>query len=104
VVEAIVSRGGRPDLAGPALERVRAPSLFIVGERDDYVLELNHQARARMHAPVRLELVHGATHLFEERGALETVARLASEFFVRHLGAAAGADGRLSQGGRHAGT
>jgi putative phosphoribosyl transferase len=107
VVKAVVSRGGRPDLAGGALERVRAPSLFIVGGRDDYVLELNHQARRHMHAPVRLELVHRATHLFEEPGALDTVARLAGEWFVRHLGATEGGvedDEWLSHGGQHAGT
>ncbi len=88
VVEAVVSRGGRPDLAGVALPRVRAPSLFIVGERDEQVLELNRQAMARMHAPVKLDIVPGATHLFEEPGALEQVARLAGEWFVRHLAAA----------------
>ena len=107
VVEAVVSRGGRPDLAGGALGQVRAPSLFIVGGRDDYVLELNHQARTHMHAPVRFELVPRATHLFEEPGALETVARLAGEWFVRHLGAPVdGADDGdlLSHGGQHAGT
>jgi putative phosphoribosyl transferase len=84
-VEAVVSRGGRPDLAGEALPRVQAPSLFIVGGRDEQVIELNQQAMARMHAPVRLEIVPGATHLFEEPGALEQVARLAGEWFVRHL-------------------
>jgi putative phosphoribosyl transferase len=85
VVEAVVSRGGRPDLAGDALPRVRAPSLFIVGGRDEQVIELNRQALARMHAPVVLEIVPGATHLFEEPGTLEQVARLAGEWFVRHL-------------------
>jgi putative phosphoribosyl transferase len=85
VVEAVVSRGGRPDLAGDALPRVRAPSLFIVGGRDEQVIELNRQAMARMHGPVMLEIVPGATHLFEEPGTLEQVARLAGEWFVRHL-------------------
>jgi putative phosphoribosyl transferase len=87
-VEAVVSRGGRPDLAGDALERVGAPSLFIVGGRDEYVLELNRRAMARLRAPVRLELVPNAGHLFEEPGALELVARLAGEWFTRHLTAA----------------
>jgi putative phosphoribosyl transferase len=92
-VEAVVSRGGRPDLAGPALERVRAPSLFIVGGRDEVVLELNREAMAEMHAPVRLEVVTGASHLFEEPGALEEVARLAGEWFARHLGVMQGRKG-----------
>jgi putative phosphoribosyl transferase len=87
-VEAVVSRGGRPDLAGDVLTRVRAPSLFIVGGRDEQVIELNQEAMARMHAPVRLEIVPRATHLFEEPGALEQVARLAGEWFVRNLAAA----------------
>lgn len=87
-VEAVVSRGGRPDLAGDALPLVTAPSLFIVGGRDEQVLELNHQAVARMHAPVSLEIVQGATHLFEEPGTLEQVARLARDWFVQHLGSA----------------
>jgi dienelactone hydrolase len=79
---AVVSRGGRPDLAGDALERVRAPTLLIVGGRDEVVLDLNHQAMARMSAPVELEVVPGATHLFEEPGALEAVARLARDWFL----------------------
>jgi dienelactone hydrolase len=82
---AVVSRGGRPDLAGPALERVTVPTLLIVGRRDEVVLDLNQQARQRMSALVRLEIVPGATHLFEERGALERVAALASDWFERHL-------------------
>lgn len=85
-VEAVVSRGGRPDLAGDALPLVTAPSLFIVGGRDEQVTELNEQAVACMHAPVRLEIVPGATHLFEEPGTLEQVARLARGWFVHHLG------------------
>jgi dienelactone hydrolase len=84
-VEAVVSRGGRPDLAGEALERVRAPSLFLVGGRDEQVLELNRGAMARMRAPVRLEIVPGAGHLFEEPGALAAVAALAGEWLARHL-------------------
>lgn len=84
-VRAIVSRGGRPDLAGEALEHVTAPTLLIVGGRDRDVLELNREAQARMRSETRLEIVHGATHLFEEPGALERVADLAAEWFVAHL-------------------
>jgi putative phosphoribosyl transferase len=97
-VEAVVSRGGRPDLAGVALPRVRAPSLFIVGGSDEQVIELNQQAMALMHAPVRLEIVPGATHLFEEPGTLEQVARLAGEWFVRHLTAARARAGGAGDG------
>jgi putative phosphoribosyl transferase len=85
-VSAIVSRGGRPDLAGDALERVTAPTLLIVGERDEHVLELNREAQARMRCETRLEIVPGATHLFEEPGALERVAELAAGWFGEHLG------------------
>ncbi|HEU4700444.1 MAG TPA: alpha/beta family hydrolase [Gemmatimonadales bacterium] len=85
-VRAVVSRGGRPDLAGAALARVRAPTLLVVGGRDDVVIELNETARARMPGEVRLEIVPGATHLFEEPGALEAVARLAVAWFERWLG------------------
>jgi putative phosphoribosyl transferase len=85
-VQAIVSRGGRPDLAADALERVTAPTLLIVGERDREVLELNREAQARMRCETRLEIVPGATHLFEEAGALELVAELAAEWFRLHLG------------------
>jgi putative phosphoribosyl transferase len=84
-VSAVVSRGGRPDLAGDALPRVRAPTLLIVGGRDLTVLELNRAAMARMRAEVRLEVVPGATHLFEEPGALEVVAHLARDWFLRYL-------------------
>ncbi len=84
-VAAAVSRGGRPDLAGDALPRVRAPTLLVVGGDDHVVLELNREARARMQAETVLEIVPGATHLFEEPGALEEVARLAREWLVRHL-------------------
>jgi len=85
-VGAVVSRGGRPDLADEALPKVQAPTLLIVGGNDDIVIELNEQARDRMHCEVKLEIVPGATHLFEEPGALEKVAKLASEWFVNHLG------------------
>ena len=84
-VNAVVSRGGRPDLAGAALPRVEAPTLLIVGGRDDVVISLNEQARGAMTGEVRLEIVPGATHLFEERGALEQVASLAREWFLSHL-------------------
>jgi dienelactone hydrolase len=84
-VEAIVSRGGRPDLAGDALAEVRQPTLLIVGGRDTVVIELNRQAMAMIPGETRLEIVPGATHLFEEPGALEQVARLARDWFVRHL-------------------
>src|ERR1700716_1233873 len=90
-VDAVVSRGGRPDLAAEELPHVRAPTLLIVGGRDTLVLELNKQAMRRMKAPVRLEIVPGATHLFEEAGALEQVARLAREWFVRYLASDASA-------------
>jgi dienelactone hydrolase len=86
-VGAVVSRGGRPDLAGSDLHDVRAPTLLIVGERDEPVIALNQDAMARMTAPVHLEIVPNATHLFEEPGALEAVARLARDWFVRYLGA-----------------
>ena len=85
MVQAIVSRGGRPDLAGDALDSVRAPVLLIVGGADEPVLELNRQASARLGVH-RLEVVPGATHLFPEPGALETVAELATGWFERHLG------------------
>jgi len=84
-VGAVVSRGGRPDLAGADLPRVRAPTLLVVGGHDDVVIGLNQQAMAQMTAAVRLEIVPRATHLFEEPGALEEVARLAREWFVAHL-------------------
>ena len=82
---AVVSRGGRPDLAGDALARVRVPALLIVGGDDHQVLRLNREAMRRMGSEVSLEVVPGATHLFEEPGALETVARLAGDWFQRHL-------------------
>jgi putative phosphoribosyl transferase len=83
---AVVSRGGRPDLADEALPKVQAPTLLIVGGNDDIVIELNEQARDRMRCKVKLEIVPGATHLFEEPGALEKVAKLASDWFVNHIG------------------
>jgi dienelactone hydrolase len=84
-VAAIVSRGGRPDLAGPALGRLRAPTLLIVGGNDLPVLELNRAAFAQLRCERRLVIVPGATHLFEEPGALDEVARLACEWFERYL-------------------
>jgi dienelactone hydrolase len=84
-VGAVVSRGGRPDLAGDALELVRAPTLLIVGDRDLAVIGMNREAMARMRAPVEIELVPGAGHLFEEPGALERVAELAADWLGRHL-------------------
>ncbi len=88
-VQAVVSRGGRPDLAGEALGSVRAPTLLIVGGADVPVIALNRQAMERMTCPVRLEIVPGATHLFEEPHALAAVARLASTWFRVHLPARA---------------
>ena len=82
---AVVSRGGRPDLAGPALVRVQAPTLLIVGGGDDVVIELNREALEQLRCEKRLEIIPGATHLFEEPGALEQVARLAREWFQLHL-------------------
>jgi dienelactone hydrolase len=84
-VSAVVSRGGRPDLAGAALERVQAPTLLIVGGEDLEVLRLNEMAQQRMKAETKLVVVAGATHLFEEEGALEQVALLAADWFVNHL-------------------
>jgi pimeloyl-ACP methyl ester carboxylesterase len=84
-VAAVVSRGGRPDLAADALPRVQAPTLLIVGGHDDVVITLNEQARARMRATVALRIIPGATHLFEERGTLEQVATIARDWLVGHL-------------------
>jgi dienelactone hydrolase len=92
-VAAVVSRGGRPDLAGDALDRIAVPTLLIVGDRDTTVLELNETAMARMHHHATLEIVPNATHLFEEPGALERVADAAGDWFSRYLvvhGVAAG--------------
>ncbi|HEX2274908.1 MAG TPA: dienelactone hydrolase family protein [Acidimicrobiales bacterium] len=84
-VGAVVSRGGRPDLAGPALAEVRAPTLLIVGGEDAVVIDLNRQAMALLGGEKRLEIIPGASHLFEEPGALEQVAALAREWFTAHL-------------------
>ena len=86
-VGAVVSRGGRSDLAGDALPKVQAPTLLIVGGNDDIVIELNEMARDQMRCEVKLEIVRGATHLFEESGALKQVAKLASDWFNGHLAA-----------------
>lgn len=91
-VGAIVSRGGRPDLAGPYLSRVQAPTLLIVGGHDTPVIGMNEAALAQLHCPKELVIVPGATHLFEEPGTLEEVAHLARTWFQRHLaGTAPGA-------------
>jgi putative phosphoribosyl transferase len=84
-IRAVVSRGGRPDLAGDALARVQAPTLLIVGGDDVPVIGLNRGALARLTAPAHLEIVPGAGHLFEEPGALEHVARLAGDWFTQYL-------------------
>jgi putative phosphoribosyl transferase len=84
-VRSVVSRGGRPDLAGEALPRVRAPTLLIVGGNDPVVLGLNREAMERLEAEARLEVVPGATHLFEEPGTLDRVAELARDWFLEHL-------------------
>jgi dienelactone hydrolase len=84
-VGAVVSRGGRPDLAGAALVHVRAPTLLIVGGDDGQVIELNRAALAQLRCEKQLVIVPGATHLFEEPGALDEVARLARDWFLRHL-------------------
>jgi putative phosphoribosyl transferase len=87
-VAAVVSRGGRPDLAGSRLALVDAPTLLIVGGHDQIVLDLNREAQARLHCETRISVVPGATHLFEEAGALEEVARLARDWFSEHLSGA----------------
>ncbi|HEU4734262.1 MAG TPA: dienelactone hydrolase family protein, partial [Kofleriaceae bacterium] len=84
-IAAVVSRGGRPDLAGSSLAAVRAPTLFIVGGADTWVLQVNREAAARMTAPNRVQVIPGASHLFEEPGALDQVAWLAGSWFVEHL-------------------
>lgn len=85
LVRAVISRGGRPDLAEEALERVQAPTLLIVGGDDEVVIELNREAMRHLRCPVKLEIVPGATHLFEEPGTLEEVARLAAGWCKEHL-------------------
>ncbi|MPZ87328.1 MAG: hypothetical protein GEU81_04465 [Nitriliruptorales bacterium] len=84
-VAAVVSRGGRPDLAERALPLARAPTLLIVGSEDHPVIPLNREAMAQLPGPTRLELIPGATHLFSEQGALDQVAGLAADWFTRHL-------------------
>jgi putative phosphoribosyl transferase len=85
LVRAVVSRGGRPDLAEEALPRVHSPALLIVGGRDEPVIEMNRAAMRWMLAPVELKIIPGATHLFEEPGALEEVSRLAADWYRRYL-------------------
>jgi pimeloyl-ACP methyl ester carboxylesterase len=89
-IGALVSRGGRPDMAGAMLDQVRAPTLLIVGGQDLGVLELNEQALAQLRCEKSLEIVPGATHLFEERGALDQVIDLAQQWFTRHLAGRSG--------------
>jgi putative phosphoribosyl transferase len=89
-VKAVVSRGGRPDLAGKALSLVQAPTLLIVGGNDEPVVELNRGALAQLRCEKQLKIIPGATHLFPEPGALEKVAHLASQWFQLHLGEVAG--------------
>jgi dienelactone hydrolase len=89
-VPAVVSRGGRPDLAGDALDAVRAPVLLIVGGRDQHVLRLNEEAARRLHVPYTLHVVPGATHLFEERGTLDQVTEVARQWCHDQLWTAAG--------------
>jgi putative phosphoribosyl transferase len=93
-VHAVVSRGGRPDLAGPALARVTAPTLLIVGGRDDVVLGLNRQAATQLGGPHDLVVVPDATHLFPEPGALDVVERLAADWFSAHLSPATAPEAR----------
>jgi putative phosphoribosyl transferase len=96
-VGAVVSRGGRPDLAREALPLVQAPTLLIVGGNDDVVIELNEQALRRLRCPKEMVIVPGATHLFEEPGTLEEVARLAKEWFLRHLAPAGVSSGHSGE-------
>jgi putative phosphoribosyl transferase len=99
-VAAVVSRGGRPDLAGPSLGLVRAPTLLVVGGNDRIVLDLNRSAADQLAAEHRLEVVPGATHLFEEPGALDRVAALARDWFLRWLEAGASPNGQPGQARR----
>ena len=85
ITRAVISRGGRPDLAGPALERVSAPTLLLVGALDEAVIAYNEDALKQLRCEKHMQLIPGATHLFEEFGTLEEVAHLASEWFVKHL-------------------
>lgn len=84
-IRAVVSRGGRPDLAGERLAEVRAPTLLIVGSLDEVVIDLNIQAAQQLRAPHQLSVIHGATHLFPEPGKLDEVAALSREWFLRYL-------------------
>jgi putative phosphoribosyl transferase len=97
---AVVSRGGRPDLAGDSLPLVQAPTLLLVGERDEQVIDLNERARAHMTGLVQLEIIPRATHLFEEPGALEQVATLARNWFLHHLVAPVHVEPRARTGSR----
>lgn len=85
LIKAVVSRGGRPDLAMPVLEKVQAPTLLIVGGKDYQVIELNQQAYNQLKTEKKMNIIPGATHLFEEPGALEKVADIAADWFVKHL-------------------
>jgi dienelactone hydrolase len=85
LVRVVVSRGGRPDLAGDALARVRAPTLLVVGSRDEVVLDLNRRAMERLGAVAHLEVIQGASHLFEEPGTLDRVSELARDWFAERL-------------------
>jgi dienelactone hydrolase len=100
LVHAVVSRGGRPDLAGDSLRNVLSPTLLLVGGRDQLVIDLNREALLQLSrcADRRLVIVPGAGHLFEEPGALEEVARLAADWFHRHLGVPVGAGSRSAEG------
>jgi putative phosphoribosyl transferase len=84
-VDAVVSRGGRPDLAAESLPKVQCPTLLLVGERDEVVIDLNRQALTQMRCPKELRIIPGATHLFEERGTLDQVAQAAANWFAQHL-------------------
>jgi pimeloyl-ACP methyl ester carboxylesterase len=95
VVKAIVSRGGRPDLARPFLPQVKAPTLLIVGGEDTPVIEMNEEAQRQMRSECKVVIVPGATHLFEEQGALEQVAKLAADWFAGYLKAAKSIEGKL---------
>jgi putative phosphoribosyl transferase len=96
-VGAVVSRGGRPDLAGAYLAAVQAPTLLIVGGHDDVVIDLNKRASRLLRCPKELIIVPGATHLFEEPGALDEVARLAKAWFIRHLAPASSVSGNSAR-------
>jgi dienelactone hydrolase len=103
LVHAVVSRGGRPDLANDALPRVHAPTLLIVGGADPEVIDLNRRAMHQMHAPVELHIVKGATHLFEEPGTLEEVERAAGEWFEKYVNSGAATTAGTTDSTRRAG-